>query len=111
MAYITKERDPEDKLDYRIDWRDETITLPEGKVIALAEDETIATSTWAAYDLDWEETDDITIHDELNSKTDTTATGWNSGGTRGNAVYFTNHIVTNQGRELSKSIKIKIKEQ
>ena len=110
MAFVTKVRDPEDKLDYVIDWRG-------GTNPGLAEDETITTSTWATYDATpgpttlWEPTDDLTIHDELNGFTDTTATGWVSGGTRGKSVFFTNHIVTDQGRELSYTIKLKIKEQ
>lgn len=104
MAFVTKIKDPDDKLDYLIDWQG-------GDQPGLAVDETILTSTWTAYDAGWTVTDDLTIHDELNSNTDTTATGWASGGTRGNSVYFTNHIGTNQGRELSWSIKIKIREQ
>lgn len=104
MAFVTRVKDPADKLDYLIDWRG-------GTNPGLAEDETITTSTWTAYDTAWVETDDLVVHDELNSHTGTTATGWASGGTTNTSVYFTNHIVTDQGRELSYSIKIKIKEQ
>lgn len=104
MAFETRIKDPADKVDYQIDWRG-------GTKPGLAEDETITTSTWTAYDTTWVETGDITVHDELNSNTATTSTGWVSGGTRDNTVYFTNHIATDQGRELSYSIKLRIKEQ
>lgn len=112
MSIVSKTKDPADKLDYLIDWRNPDAALfPPGTVPGLAEDENISTSTWVAYDPKWVATDDVTVHDELNSHTTTTATGWVSGGTRGADVFFTNHIVTDQGRELSCSIKLKIREQ
>jgi hypothetical protein len=104
VAFATRARDPDDKLDYLIDWQG-------GASPGLADGETISTSTWTAYTSEWVESEDIVVHDELNEFTDTTATGWQSGGTRGAITYFTNHIVTDQGRELSYSIKINIKEQ
>lgn len=104
MAFDTRVKDPEDKLDYLIDWRG-------GDKPGLAVDETIASSVWAVYDDKWVTTTDLVMHPELETNDTTTATGWVSAGVRGKDYYFTNHIVTNEGRELSWSIKIKIREQ
>lgn len=106
----SREQDPEDKLDYVIDWR-------AGDKPGLALTEVITTSAWAVYDPEWVLSDDLTIHTELNTFDDTTATGWISvtdgseTSARGQNYFFTNHIVTDEGRELSQSIKIKIREQ
>lgn len=106
----SREQDPEDKLDYVIDWR-------AGAKPGLTPTETITTSAWAVYDAEWAASDDLTIHTELNTNDDTTATGWISvtdgseTSARDNDYYFTNHIVTDEGRELSQSIKIKIRER
>jgi hypothetical protein len=103
VAYETRVKDPADKLDYVINWR-------AGSKPGLAEDETIATSTWAVYDDKWAVSTAVVMHPELEENDDTTATGWISGGVTGKDYYFTNHIVTDQGRELSWSVKIKIRE-
>lgn len=103
MPSEPKIQDPQDKLDYLIDW----LATENG----LAEDETISTSTWTTFDALWAPTTELVS--DTSSHTTTTATGWAyfNNGVRGKKYYFTNHIVTNQGRELSWSITIKCKEQ
>ena len=71
-------KDPDEVLDYQIDW-----------TARLAGD-TISTS-------DWDVEAGITMNSESN--TTTTATIWISGGTSGEDYTFTNHIVTADGRE------------
>lgn len=106
----SREQDPGDKLDYVINWR-------AGDKPGLALTESITTSTWATYDADWAPTSHLTVHTELNTNDATTATGWVSVAdgfeisTRGENYYFTNHIVTDEGRQLSQSIKLKIRER
>jgi hypothetical protein len=104
VAFDTRVKDPADKLDYQIDWRG-------GDKPGLSVDETITTSVWAVYDDKWVTTTALVTHPELEVNDDTTATGWVSGGVTGKDYYLTNHISTDQGRELSWSIKIKIREQ
>jgi hypothetical protein len=98
-----KIKDPADKLDYLIDW----LATENGLQAA----ETITTSTWSAFDDKWVTTTELVVETGLSSHTTTTATGWVSAGLVGKKYYFTNHIVTSQGRELSWSITIKVKEQ
>lgn len=102
MAIEVRVKDPLDKLDYVINWRG---------TAGLAAEETITSSTWAVYDNQWVTTTALTVHPELEAHDDETATGWVSGGVKGKSYYFTNHIVTNEGRELSCSILIRIREQ
>jgi hypothetical protein len=105
MPSEPKTQDPADKLDYFIDWE----ASPNG----LAAGETITTSTWTPYDDQWQPTTDLIPDEGKHSNSDTTATGWVSiaPGVSNVRRYFTNHIVTNQGRELSWSITINVKEQ
>lgn len=105
MPSETKIQDPQDKLDYLIDW----LATENG----LRVDETITTSTWTAFDDKWLPTTQLVSDTGLNSHTATTATGWAyfDSPTTGKKFYFSNHIVTSQGRELSWSITIKCKEQ
>jgi hypothetical protein len=102
QTFDTRIKDPADVLDYLIDWQ-------AGAKPFLSEDEVITTSSWTAYDDKWAATDDLVI--DSDSHTDTTATGWVSGGLAGQKYYITNHVVTDQGREKDLSIKIDCKEQ
>ncbi len=90
-------KDPDDELDYAINW---TAQLKEGGVLV----DTIAVS-------DWTVPDGITKEDE--AFTDTRSVIWLSGGTAGTSYRLTNQITTSNDppRKLSKTIRIKVKEQ
>lgn len=84
-------KDPDDVLDYTIDYDGEDW---------LGSD-TIATSSWVA------ETG-ITIDSDTNDTTTTTV--WLSGGTADTNYIVTNSIVTAAGREKDESLYIRVKE-
>ena len=105
MAAIeTYEHDPADVLDYPWDWQG-------GEKPFLAPGATIATSTFAVYDLTWEPSTALTIVDSDNDETTAQARVAVNTGQRGEAYYVTNHVVDSTGQEKDWSIKIKIKEQ
>lgn len=81
-------KDPDEDLDYTIDWS------------ARLEDDVISTS-------DWLPVDGITTHSESN--TDTATTIWLSGGTLGTSYEITNRIVTVGGRTMDQTVRLKIK--
>jgi hypothetical protein len=80
-------KDPNAKLDYRIDWS------------AWLETDTIVTSTWAVPD---------GLTKVSDSHTTTTSTVWLSGGTLEASYTVVNHIVTAAGRENDHSFFILI---
>ncbi len=84
MKIPTYSKDPDETLDYIINW-----------ATHLGSD-TISSSSWVA------ETG-ITIDSDTN--TTTTATVWLSGGTLGQFYLVTNTIVTDGGRTLEQSIR------
>ena len=92
MSFPSFTQDPQDRLDYEIDWSE---WLPTG--------DTIITSTWAV--------DDAALTLDDDSATTTAATVFASGGVIGSAYLVTNHIETGQGREKDQTIKIKIRSQ
>lgn len=81
-------KDPDEVLDYGIDW-----------TARLAGD-TIATSTWIVPD---------GIMNVSNSFTATSTEIWLSGGTIGAALKITNRVVTNGGRKMDQSVNISIR--
>ncbi|MGD9099824.1 MAG: hypothetical protein PVF45_05035 [Anaerolineae bacterium] len=83
-------KDPDAKLDYVIDWS------------SWLGSDTIQTSAWTVAS---------GLTEESNSKTDTTATVWLSGGTAGKTYRVTNHIVTVGGREDDRSFWIVVQER
>lgn len=86
----TTTKDPDDVLDYSLDW-----------TTWLAGD-TIASSSWIA------ETG-LTVDSDTNSTTDTTV--WVSGGEACRYYTLTNRIVTSAGRTKDRSIQVKVNEQ
>lgn len=84
------QKDPDEVLDYQIDWS------------ARLGDDTIASSAW-------ETPDGITQDSDSND--DTTTTIWLSGGSAGESYTFTNRIVTDGGRTMDQSVKLKVKEK
>lgn len=81
-------KDPDEVLDYQIDWS------------ARLDDDTIDTSTWIV-------PDGIVGDDESN--TDTATTIWLSGGTLGTTYDIVNRIETDGGRTMDQTARIKIK--
>lgn len=104
MAFQTYTQDPADVLDYPFDWQG-------GDKPFLAPGITIATSTFAAYDLTWATTTDITLSDDDHDDTTTQVRVSTADATPGAAYYVTNHVVGSDGQEKDWTIKIKIKEQ
>lgn len=88
MALTWPFKDPDEVLDYSIDWS--------GRLGA----DTISTSTWTVPDGITKDSDD---------KSTTTTTLWLSGGTEGETYSFLNRIVTAGGRTMDQTVKLKIK--
>ena len=89
MAKIWPPKDPEEILDYEIDWTKR-----------LAGD-TIFSSTFTV------PVGDAVV--DTSSHTTTTATVWLSGGTLDETCEVLNHVVTAAGREMDQTVKLKIK--
>ena len=87
MTLATYTKDPQAVLDYTIDWAK-----------WLAAGETISTSSW----------DVSGVTKDSDSKTDTTATVWLSGGTAGETATAINHIVTSAGRADDRTIALTV---
>jgi hypothetical protein len=79
----TKEKDPDAKLDYKLDWSDWLAETPSGA-------DTISTSTWTV-------TSGLTKESDANDDDSTTI--WLSGGTAGSDYEIINSIVTDGGRQ------------
>jgi len=89
------QQDPDDKLDYTIDW----VPFLGGTVAAPSD--TIATSVWVA-------PTGITEGTPASTKTDTTTTAWLSAGTRGDYI-VKNKITTTGGRIREESILVRVR--
>ena len=91
MALAWPSKDPDEVLDYTIDWTDRLT------------DETIETSTWTITGED----------DELTQDTDTIANPytviWLSSGTLGVKYSLTNRITTTGGRTMDQTVTLKLK--
>lgn len=90
MALSWDPKDPDEVLDYVLDWEDR-----------LAGD-TIATSTWTIA-----VGSGLTINS--NSFTDTTTTVWLSAGVLLTTYELLNRIVTDGGRTMDQTVKLKVK--
>lgn len=88
-------KDPDDVLDYQVDW---SVWLAESSPV-----DTINTSTWT------ELTGNITIDSESEGPTNTTV--WLSGGTSGQKYVLTNRIATIGGRSKDDYIMIIVNEK
>jgi len=89
MALKWPNKDPDEVLDYKIDW---SSRLPEG--------DAIATSTWI---VPAGITKDSDAHD------DTSTTIWLSSGTIGTKYAITNRVVTDDGRTMDQSVSITLR--
>lgn len=94
--------DPDDVLDYTIDWR--ALTNGTGASDWLAAGETITASSWTV-------SAGITQTTPAPSYTDDTTTIWLTGGTVNEVYRVTNHITTNQGRQTDYTITLAIRER
>ncbi len=98
---LVKLKDPDAVVDYTFDWNDGYLDA------ASSPPETISTSTWAV--------DPTPSPAELtvssNSKTDTTATAFLSGGTVGRVYRVTNHVVTSGSRTDERTVMVRVEER
>lgn len=89
MAYLaTPEKDPNARLDYKIDWTPWIIA-----------GDTIAASTFTL---------DTGITSDLSSFTDTTTTVWLLGGTAGRSYKVVNHVTFASGRQDDRTLLIRV---
>lgn len=88
MALVWPNKDPDEVLDYQLDWSERLGV------------DTISTSTWIVPE---------GITKDSDSHADSATTIWLSGGTIGESYEFTNRIVTDGGRTMDQSVKIKIR--
>ena len=88
MALEWPFKDPDEVLDYQLDWTERL------------DNDTISTSTWIV-------PDGITKNSD--GKSDTATTIWLSGGVLNSSYVLTNRIVTTGGRTMDQSVKLKIK--
>lgn len=93
MALSWPTKDPNDVLDYEVDWSD---------WLTASGSDTISTSTWIV---------PSGITKNSDSSTTTTTTIWLSSGTAGTSYSFVNRITTAGGRTKDQTIKIKVKEE
>jgi len=90
MAIPVDAKDPQELLDYRVDW-----SGPLGG-------DTIVTSSWAVSE------GTVTIGTPPSTKDTTSATAWVGGGLAGEIAILTNTITTAGGRTYEQSIKIRV---
>ncbi len=95
MAVLeTYTHDPDAKLDYSVDWS-----------LWLADGDTVQASTWAV------SPSGPTLSGSSINVPATITTIFFDGGTEGERYTLTNHIVTTEGREDDRSIRIKVVER
>jgi hypothetical protein len=90
MALTWPNKDPDEVLDYELDWSARLGT------------DTISSSTWTV---------PTGITKNSDSHTTTTTTVWLQGGTVAASYTFNNRIITAGGRTMDQSVKLKIKEK
>lgn len=91
MALSWPYKDPDEVLDYQVDWSDRLDT-----------GDTISSSSFTV-----SEGTGLTI--DSSTYTDDTATVWLSAGTEGENYVINNRIVTANGRTFDQSVKIRVK--
>jgi hypothetical protein len=89
MALKWPNKDPDEVLDYLIDW-----------AARMAEGDTIVTSTWIV---------PSGIIKDSDSFGDDTTTAWFSGGTIGTKYSITNRVVTAEARTMDQTVTLTIK--
>ncbi len=91
MALAWPPKDPEEVLDYRIDWT------------ARLDSDSIVTSAWVI------DGTDADLDEDSNSFATALTTIWLSGGNLSSVYYLTNHITTAGGRQMEQTVKLKVK--
>jgi hypothetical protein len=94
MALQWPAKDPDEVLDYTIDWTDRLSS------------ETITLSTWT---ITCEDEDSPDLTEDSNAISTVYTVIWLSGGTLGLTYLLTNHITTSAGREMDQTVKLKLK--
>lgn len=106
MALSWPAKDPDEVLDYDIDWTsrlysaDELDRVSAGETVVPAD--TIVTSTFTL-------PSDIALVKDSESNGTTATKIWLSGGTEGQTYLIVNEIVTAGGRTMDQTVKLKIK--
>jgi len=90
MALTWPDKDPNEVLDYELDWS-----------ARLSDGDTISASTWIVPD---------GLTEDSNSNTTTTTTIWLSGGTLGEYT-LTNRVTTAGGRTMDQSVRLTVVEK
>lgn len=88
MALTWPDKDPQETLDYRLNWRARIV--PGDKIVS---------STWSTVQ---------GIISGINTYTDYTTTLWLSGGTVNQTYLFTNTITTAAGRIMEQSVQVTV---
>jgi len=91
MTKVWPSKDPDERLDYTVDWTDRLSS------------ETITNSTWAISGLDAVLTTDGDAIENPRTKI------WLLAGTLNKTYYVLNHITTSGGRIMEQTVKIKIR--
>lgn len=97
MALRWPSKDPDDVLDYRIDWLGDA--SEPGHLYGL--DDAISDSTWIV---------PAGITKDSDTNDDGSTTIWLSGGTAGETYEIVNRITTDDGRVFDQTVKIKVKD-
>jgi hypothetical protein len=92
MALTWPDKDPNEVLDYSVDWTER-----------LEDDDTITASEWIV--------PEAGINMDSDDFADSSTTIWLSGGTAGKSYSFTNRIITTQGRTIDQTIQLKVRDR
>lgn len=99
MAKTRFVKDPDDVLDYEVNWENDPTWVAGDVITASTFTVDIATIT---------DDDDSPLTVDSDTFTDTTATAFVSGGTDGIIYQVVNHIVCDSGREMDKVLFFKL---
>lgn len=91
MAKTWPPKDPQERLDYTVEWADRLTS------------ETISLSTWTITG------PDSLLLTDSNSISGTQTVIWLTGGTLNGTYYVLNHITTSAGRQMEQTVRLKIK--
>jgi len=93
MAKWFPDKDPDEVLDYQLDWTG-----------ALDDGDTIATSAWTIVTAP-----DVVLEIDSDTSSSSTTTVWLSGGTLGERYALRNRITTTGGRTMDQTVSIRIR--
>lgn len=93
MFKVWPDKDPNEILDYSVDWNPR-----------LLDDDSIASSTWTI-----STTDGSLVIDSAVPAAAGITTVWLSGGTEGYSYVLTNRVITTDGRTMDQSLRLRIR--